>query len=63
MAELEALRPALAGTGVVSTCGLIADDVAVARVLDRDGSLISSIADLAIDAFRNGQPSGWEPAG
>ena len=63
VAELEALRPALAGTGVVSTYGLIADDVAVARVLDRDGTLISSIADLAVDAFRNGQPAGWEPAG
>ena len=63
VAELEALRPALAGAGVVSTCGLIADDVAVARVLDRDGTLISSIADLAVDALRNGQPAGGEPAG
>ena len=53
VAELEALRPALAGAGVVSTCGLIADDVAVARVLDRDGTLISGIADLAGTQFKS----------
>ena len=63
VAELEALRPVLTGTGVVSTCGLIADDVAVARVLDRGGTLISGIADVAADASRNVQPPGWEPAG
>ncbi len=63
VAELKALRPALAGTGAVSTYGLIADDVAVARVLDRDGTLVSGIADMAVDAFRNGQFAGWEPAG
>jgi urease accessory protein UreH len=53
VAELEALRPALAGAGVVSTCGLIADDVAVARVLDRDGTLISGIADLVGTQFKS----------
>ena len=58
VAELEALRPALADGGVVTTCGLIADDVAVARVLDRDGTLINRIADLAADARRNAQPAG-----
>ena len=63
MAELDALRPALTGAGVVSTYGLIADDVSVARVLDRDGALISGIADLAVDAARKGQFAGWEPAG
>ena len=52
--ELDALRPAFTGAGVVSTHGLIADDVAVARVMDRDGTLISALADLTTDALRNG---------
>ena len=53
VAELEALRPALACAGVVSTCGLIADDMAVARVLDRDGTLISGLADLVGTQFKS----------
>ena len=46
VAELDALRPALTGAGVVSAHGRIADDAAVARVLDRDGALITRLADL-----------------
>ena len=51
VAELEALRPALADAGAVSSYGLIADDVAVARILDRHGHLITALADRAVGAL------------
>ena len=59
VAELEALRPALTGAGVVSTCGLIADDVAVARVLDRDGTLITGLADQIGTRFKSLRAASW----
>ena len=48
VAELDAMRPALTGAGAVSTHGHIADDVAVARILDRTGTLITGMADLFV---------------
>ena len=47
VAELEALRQWLVAGGATVTCGTIAGDLAVARVLDPHGSLVTSLADRA----------------
>ena len=47
VAELEGLRGWLAAGGATVSCGTLAADLAVARILDPGGSLITGLADYA----------------
>ena len=47
VAELEALRRWLVAGGATVSCGAIAGELAVARILDPDGSLVTGLAERA----------------